>query len=47
MWRRESHKGDAMLEVVAALDNLMLLHVKIMLSIVVLCKQFDETDEFG
>jgi hypothetical protein len=39
MWHRESHEGDAMLELVDDLDNCMLIHVKIICRIVVLRKQ--------
>jgi hypothetical protein len=36
-----------MLELVADLDNLMLIHVKIVSRIIVPCKLLDEADGFG
>ncbi len=43
----ESHEGDAILELVADFDNLVLIHVKIVSRIVVLRNQLDEADASG
>ncbi len=47
MRRSESHESDTMLELVANVDNLMRVHVKIISWIVVLLKELDETDGVG
>jgi hypothetical protein len=52
MQRSESHEGDAILELVADLDNLMLINVKIVRSVIVPRNQLDhlcldETDGNG
>ncbi len=43
----ESHEGDAILELVADLNNLMLIHVKIVSIIIVPRNQLDEADGIG
>ncbi len=47
MLYRENNEGDAMLELVADLDNLMLINVKIVCRIIVPRNQLDEADGFG
>ncbi len=44
MLRSDSHEGDATFELVANLNNLMLIHVKIVCRIIVQRKQLDEAD---
>ena len=44
MQRSESHESDTILESVAYLDNLMLIHVKIVRRIIVQRNQLDEAD---
>jgi hypothetical protein len=45
--RRESHKGDTMLELVPNADHLMLVHVKFIIGIVVPRNKLLEADGFG
>jgi hypothetical protein len=47
MVHHESHEGDAILELVANRDNLMLDHVKVITWIVVPLKGLDEADRFS
>ncbi len=47
MLRSDSHEGDAIFELVADLDNLMLIHVKIVRRIIVPRNQLDEADGIG
>ncbi len=47
MLPRESHKGDTILELVPNADNLMLVHVKIIVGIVMPHNELDEADRFG
>jgi hypothetical protein len=47
MLRCDSYEGDAIFELVANLNNLMLIHVKIVCRIIVPRKQLDEADGIG
>ncbi len=47
MRNSDSHEGDAIFELVADLNNLMLVHVKIVCGIIVTRKQLDEADGIG
>jgi hypothetical protein len=47
MLLRDIYEGDAILELVAGLDNLMLIHVKIVHRIIVPHNQLDEVDGIG
>ncbi len=44
---RENHEGDAIFELVADLNNLMLVHVLVVCWIIVTRKQLDEADGIG
>ena len=45
--RRESHKGDTLLELVPITDHLMLVHVKCIIGIVVSRNKLHEAGGFG
>ncbi len=47
MLHGDSHEGHTIFELVADLNNLMLIHVKIVCRIIVPRKQLDEADGIG